>query len=154
MIVAKGYCPRCKSEWSPEEAARYVEVTGVVTLFEATRGGGAIRCMICRRRITADVLSGRSRKPVKREAQIRLVNDEGKLLNVYYGATHGIKKELAGKKGKLPEGFKGSGTALAEKLGMSSEDLAVHLGMSIEELSTVRLDLGKSKLEKAEPNPT
>lgn len=152
MIVARGYCPKCNCEWSVAEARRHVRVTGVVTIYDAVKIGKGIRCMVCTRLITRDVLEGRTKKPFKRDTQIRLVNDKGEQKYVLYGATHSIKRDLSARKMKLPDGFKGSGTALASKLGISEEDLAAQFGMNVEDLSTARFDVGKSELKK-EPKP-
>ena len=152
FLVAGGYCPNCQGEWTREYAERFHKVTGTVTLREALKISDGVRCSMCRKLITSDRLAGRSKKPFVRQDQIRLVNDQGKELFVYYGPTANIKKELSGKSTQLPAGFKGDGIALAEKLGMSAEDLAVHMSMSIEELASARFDVGKDALEKAEPD--
>lgn len=146
----KGYCPHCGVEWSPELARRLgKKVNRVIGMWEALNSGHVIHCSVCHKRTAKGFFEGRNKKPFKRASQIRLIDAEGKQKFVYYGPSKGLRDELSTREVSWPDGFRGTGAALADRLRMPIHELAEQMGMSDEELVTSTFDVGTSKLEQA-----
>lgn len=147
-----GRCSGC-GYMSTEEGARDlgVYVAWTITVDQARARGATWSCAHCGYQHGGANWSsnpnqkryarkGRPRRASERVAVIRSLSGDGVGYR-YFGESHGLREQ--GLDLSAAEGFKGTGSELSQKLGMTDVQLAGQLNISVADLTSTSYDISK-----------